>query len=126
MLTGLKMSSLVCRRIFYGSEHNAKWEPMNMNFEGLEIRIWNILTDRAQKVDEKNEVTCIATMFTPRVMVIKMSKMAYFLFFLLTTDKRISHSFDKIFQSILKILFRSFRKCYGLWHSELTLARCQP
>ena len=32
--------------------------------------------DRAQKVDEKNEVIRLVVMFTPSVMVIKMSKMA--------------------------------------------------
>ena len=42
--------------------------------------------DRAQKVDEKNGVICLVIMFTPRVMVIKMSKMAHFLYFLLMSD----------------------------------------
>ena len=40
--------------------------------------------------------------------------------------QHISHSFRKIFQRIWKILFSSFRKCYGLLVSELLLARCQP
>ena len=40
--------------------------------------------DRAQRVDEKNGVICLV-MFTPRVIVIKMSKMAHFLYFLLIT-----------------------------------------
>ena len=34
----------------------------------------NIPTDRTQKVDEKNGVICLVIMFTPRVMVIKMSR----------------------------------------------------
>ena len=40
--------------------------------------------DRAQRVDEKNGVICLV-MFTPGVIVIKMSKMAHFLYFLLIT-----------------------------------------
>ena len=44
---------------------------------------WNIPTDRAQRVDEKNGVVFLGIMFTLGVMVIKMSKMAYFLYFLL-------------------------------------------
>ena len=39
--------------------------------------------DRAQRVDEKNGATYVFIMFTPRVMIIKMSKMAYFLYFLM-------------------------------------------
>ena len=42
----------------------------------------NIATDRAQIGDEKNEVICLVIMFTSKVIVIKMSKMADFLYFL--------------------------------------------
>ena len=37
---------------------------MELNFEDLEIQKWNISTDRAQKVDEKNGVICLVIMFT--------------------------------------------------------------
>ena len=37
---------------------------------------WNIPADRAQWLDEKNGVICLVIMFAPRVMVIKMLKMA--------------------------------------------------
>ena len=40
-----------------------------------------------QRVDEKNVVICLVIIFTPRVMDIKMSKMAHFFYFLLTTAK---------------------------------------
>ena len=43
--------------------------------------------DKIQRVDEKNGVICLVVMFTPRVMVIEMSKMAHFLYFLLITEK---------------------------------------
>ena len=46
----------------------------------FEIQNWNILTHRAQRVDEKNRVIRLV-MFTSRVMVIKMSKMAHFMYF---------------------------------------------
>ena len=39
-----------------------------------------------QRIDKKNGVTCLV-MFTPRVMVIKMSKMADFMYFLLDAAK---------------------------------------
>ena len=51
-------------------------DPMELNFEGLEVQI---STDRAQRVDEKNGVVCQVIMFTPRVMVFKISNMAIFL-----------------------------------------------
>ena len=44
-------------------------------------------TYRAKKVDEENAVICLVIMFTPRVMVCKMSKMAHYLYFLLITTK---------------------------------------
>ena len=60
---------------------------MEPNFEGLEMQKRNIPMDVAQRVDEKNEVICLVIMFTPQVMVIEMSKMAHFLYFLLTPIK---------------------------------------
>ena len=42
--------------------------------------------ERVQRVDEKNGVIRLDN-FTPRVMVIKMSKMAHFMYFLLNTAK---------------------------------------
>ena len=43
--------------------------------------------DRVQRVDEKNVIICLVIMFTYGVMVIKMSKMAHFLYFLLMIAK---------------------------------------
>ena len=50
---------------------------MEVNFEDLDMQKWNIPTDRAQKVDDKNGVICLLIMFTSRVTVIKMSKMVH-------------------------------------------------
>ena len=41
-------------------------------------------------------------------------------------QQKIRHSLEKIFACIWKILFSSFRKCYGLLDSELPSARYQP
>ena len=43
--------------------------------------------DRAQGLDEKIRVICLVIIFTSRVIVIKMLKMAHFLYFLLMTEK---------------------------------------
>ena len=37
MLTGLNMSSFECKCVFYRTEHDAKGDPMELNFEGLEM-----------------------------------------------------------------------------------------
>ena len=84
MLTGLKVSSLACKYVFYRPEYNAKGGSHELNFDGLKMQKWNIPMDRAQRVDEKNGVICLV-MFTPGFIVIKMSKMAHFLYFLLIT-----------------------------------------
>ena len=38
MLTDLKLSSLEYKCVFYRPEHNAKGEPIELNFEGLEMQ----------------------------------------------------------------------------------------
>ena len=58
--------------------------------------------DRAQRENEKNGATCLFIIFTCRVMVIKMSKIAHVLYFLLMTKK--DHSLDKIVKDTLKAL----------------------
>ena len=48
----------------------------------------NIPTDRTQRLEEKNGFICLVIMFALGIMVIKMSKMAHFLYFLLITAKK--------------------------------------
>ena len=43
--------------------------------------------DRTQRVGEKNGIICLFIMFTTRVIVIKMLKLADFLYFLLMAAK---------------------------------------
>ena len=38
MLTGLKVSLLAYNHVFYRPEHNAKGDPMELNFEGFEMQ----------------------------------------------------------------------------------------
>ena len=57
-------------------------------------------------------------MFTPRIMVIIMSKMAHFCNFC-QWQQKISHSLGKMFKYIWKIWLGSFKKCYGATISKL-------
>ena len=75
-----------------------------MCFGRLEMQKWNIPTDRAQGVDEKNGVVSLVVMFAPRVMVIEMSKMAHFLHFLLMPAKKS----NTIWRSYLRASERSY------------------
>ena len=127
MLIGLKVLFLACKCAHFTDQNMIQRgrDPMELNFEGLEMQKWNTPTDRAQRVHGKNGVVCLVIMFTSRVMVIKMLNIAYFLYFLLM-PAQISHSLNNILMCIWKILFSSIRKCYGLLDSKLPLARYQP
>ena len=79
MLTGLKVSSLACKCIFYRQEHNAKGG-------GHEIeKPWNAKMTFAN--GENSSIRCIkwvicrVIIFTLWVKVIKMSKTAHFVYF---------------------------------------------
>ena len=65
MLTGLQVSSLACKCVFYRPEHNAK----ELNFEDLEMQKWHEPINRALRVGEKNGAIYLFIMFTPRIMV---------------------------------------------------------
>ena len=53
MLTGLKVSSLTCKGLFYRTEHDAKGGTYATDFWRSWNTKWNIPTDRAQGVDKK-------------------------------------------------------------------------
>ena len=38
MLTGLKVSCFACKYVFCRPKHNAKGDPMELNFKGLEVQ----------------------------------------------------------------------------------------
>ena len=76
MLTVLKKSSLASKYVYYRPENYGKEE-----LHGIEMQNWNIQMDRAQRVGAKKGIIFLFIMFTPRVMVIKMSKLAYICIF---------------------------------------------
>ena len=43
MLKHLKMSSLACKCVFYRPENNAKGDPVDLNFEGFEMQIHQLI-----------------------------------------------------------------------------------
>ena len=99
---------------------------MKLNFEGLLMQKLNIPMDRAQRLDQKNrDHSSIYLMFIRGIIVIKMSKMAHFLHFLLMIEK-ISCSLGRIFQRNLKILLSSSGKHSSLLVSQLSSVRIQP
>ena len=52
-----------------------------MNFDYFQIQKWMLQTVRAEKVDEKNGLICLVSMFPSWVMVCKLSKKGHFLKF---------------------------------------------
>ena len=80
--------------------------------------------DRAQRLDEKNGVICLVIMFTSRVIVIKMSKMDHFLYFLLMTAT-VSYSLGKYWSAAETSYWVSSENgkfnrlwSYRLWNNE--------
>ena len=72
---------------------------------------WNIPTDRAQRVDEKNGVICLVTMHTSGVMVIKIAKMADFLYSLLAPAKNQSQFGQNIYKRSYLALSENAMNC---------------
>ena len=60
---------------------------MELNFEVLEMQKLNMEMDAAQ-IDGKNRVICLFILFHSRVMVIKISKIAHFMYFFLITSSK--------------------------------------
>ena len=82
------MSSLACKCVNFTDQNIIqRRNSMELNFKGLEMKKWNIATGRVQRADEKTGVICLFIMLTPQVMLIKMSKMAHFLYSLLIPAK---------------------------------------
>ena len=61
---------------------------MNMNFYYFQIQKWMLQTVRQERVDEKNGVICLASMFSFWVMVFKLSKKVQFLQFCANPSKK--------------------------------------
>ena len=75
---------------------------MGLKFKVFEMQKLNISTYRAQKVDEKKDVIRLI-MFTSKVMVIRISKIAHLMYFLHNTQKT-----DPVWVRYLKASERSY------------------
>ena len=67
-----------------------KGDHMKMNFEYFQIQKWILQGLRKEKVDEKNGVICLVSMFPSWVMVLKLSKKCIFCNFVLTSARNLS------------------------------------
>ena len=84
---------------------------MELNFEGLEIKKWNIPTDRAQRVDEKyGVISPTYHVYSRKSWSLKCQKWIMFCI-LCSWQQKNSHSVGKIFKCTWKILLSSFWKC---------------
>ena len=61
---------------------------MKMNFEYFQTQKWILQIVRSEKVDEKNGVICLVSMFPSWVMVLKLSKKVQFLQFCADLSKK--------------------------------------
>ena len=84
---------------------------------------WNISTNKLKELIEKIGLL-VWLCLLPAFWSLKYQNWLIFCIFCWLQQK-ISTSLGKIFRCIWKVLFSSFRKCYGLLGSELPLARCQ-
>ena len=64
-------------------------DRLELNFESLAMQKLNIPTDRTQRLDEKDGVICLVIMFTPKVIAIRISKMARFFVYSAYDSKKI-------------------------------------
>ena len=63
-------------------------DHIKINFDYFQIQKWMLQTVRAEKVDEKNGVICLVSMFPSWVMVLKLSKKVHFLQFCADLSKK--------------------------------------
>ena len=122
MLTCLKKPSLACKCEFYTPKHYVKGDPMELNFE-LNLQNatkWNIPTDRAHRLYDKNGVIYLVIMYTPRVIIIKMSKMVHF-FCIFGWRQQKNNQFGQNNQVQLRDLTELFQKKVWLIGFEVTV-----
>ena len=87
-------------------------DHMKMNFEYFQIQKWILQTVRSEKVDEKNGVICLVSMFPSWVMVLKLSKKVHFLQFCADLSKK-SKSIKAIY------IYASERSRYALSENDI-------
>ena len=107
-----------------------------MNFEYFQIQKWILQTVRSEKVDEKNGVICLVSMFPSWVMVLKLSKKVHFLQFCADLSKK-SKSIKAIYiyasersryaLSENGIVYYAMTYCFGdisIWNWRILLNFC--
>ena len=107
-----------------------------MNFEYFQIQKWILQTVRSEKVDEKNGVICLVSMFLSWVMVLKLSKKVHFLQFCADLSKK-SKSIKAIYiyasersryaLSENGIVYYAMTYCFGdisIWNWRILLNFC--
>ena len=67
-----------------------RMDQIKMNFEYFQIQRWMLQRDRAEKVDEKNGIICLVSMFPCWTMVLKLSKKCSFWNSALTAARNLS------------------------------------
>ena len=92
MLTGLKVSFLPRKIVFYRPEWNAK---------ALEIKKWNIPNDKTQWADEQMESFAYLSCFPPELWSMKCKNDSFLVF--CWWQKKVSHNFSKTCKCIWKI-----------------------
>ena len=100
---------------------------MELNFEGLGMQKWDIPTDRAQRTNGKYGTIYPVFMFTPQVMVIKMSKMAHFFVFSAGASKKlvtVSTKYLCAFEDLLQ-LFQKMLWIVGFWATMSEISTLQ-
>ena len=92
-------------------------DHMKMNFEYFQIQKWILQTVRSEKVDEKNGVICLVSMFPSWVMVCKLSKKVHFYNFVLTSARnlRLLQQFTYMHLKVLITLFQKMIWFIGVW-----------
>ena len=73
--------------VFYRPECNKEGTTSKWTLT-IQIKRWMLQTIRAEKVDEKNGVICLVSMFPSWVMVLKLSKKVHFLQFCADRSKK--------------------------------------
>ena len=87
---------MLSKCVYYRPEHRENGGPLKLDFEGLGMQRWNKLTDKVQRVAEKNAFISLVIMFTSRVMVIKMLNHGSFFYSLLMKSKKWSQFRDTV------------------------------
>ena len=75
--------------VFYRPEWSKKGYHLKINFEYFWIQKWMLQTVRAEKVDEKNGVICLVSIFPSWVMVLRLCKKFIFCNFVLTSARNL-------------------------------------